>query len=109
MTYIDPEARKIPITSKEIAGEKTRHLGRPVGRPIENNALDVQIGGGHYKDFPIQPAEFCEVNGIGFLPGCIIKRICRWEAKDGIKDLEKAKHEIDLMIAIRKKHGRLPS
>jgi len=52
MTYIDPEARKIPITSKEITGEKPRLQMRS----MENNALDVQIGGGHYKDFPIQPA-----------------------------------------------------
>jgi len=74
-----------------------------------SSALDVQVGGGHYKGFVIQPAEFCEANGIGFLPGCVIKRLCRWESKDGLKDLEKAKHEIDLMIAIRKKYGRLPS
>lgn len=104
MTILDTEPRKTPITSKELTWEGARRVDE-----VEPNALDRQVGGGHYKNFLIQPAEFCEVNGIGFLPGCIIKRICRWETKDGVQDLEKAKHEIDLMIAIRKKHGRLPS
>lgn len=70
------------------------------------NALDVQVGGNHYKDLVIQPVEFIHANNIGFLEGCIIKRICRWRNKDGIKDLEKIKHEVDLLIALEaKKNG----
>ena len=71
-----------------------------------SNALDVQVGGSHYKDLVIQPVEFIHANNIGFLEGCIIKRICRWRNKDGIKDLEKIKHEVDLLIALEaKKNG----
>ncbi len=70
------------------------------------SALDVQVGGNHYKDLVIQPVEFIHANNIGFLEGCIIKRICRWRNKDGIKDLEKIKHEVDLLIALEaKKNG----
>ena len=61
-------------------------------------ATSTQIGGEHYKSFPIQPAEFVTRNGIGFLEGCVIKRMCRWRNKNGIEDLRKAKHEIDLLI-----------
>lgn len=32
-------------------------------------ALDVQVGGAHYKDMPIQPVEFIHRNGIGFCEG----------------------------------------
>ena len=39
--------------------------------------LDTQVGGGHYKKFKIQPAEFIDKNGIPFLEGCVIKRMCR--------------------------------
>lgn len=67
------------------------------------SALDIQIGGSHYVGFKIQPAEFITVNGIGWLEGCVIKRVCRWRAKDGIQDLEKAKHEIDLLIELERK------
>lgn len=58
----------------------------------------IQIGGGHYKSFAIQPAEFITVNKIGFLEGCVIKRMCRHGGKNKREDLEKAKHEIDLLI-----------
>jgi hypothetical protein len=62
------------------------------------SALQQQIGGGHYKEFPIQPVEFITRNKIGFLEGCVIKRVCRWRAKDGLQDLRKAIHELELLI-----------
>ena len=66
------------------------------------NALDVQVGGSHYKGFAIQPAEFSRRNGLGFIEGCIVKRICRYNQPGGKRrqDLEKIKHEIDLILAI---------
>ena len=67
-------------------------------------ALDTQIGGMHYKNCAIQPVEFIIKNKLGFLEGCVIKRICRYEDKNGLEDLKKAKHEIDLLIEL--KYGR---
>jgi hypothetical protein len=61
-------------------------------------ALDVQVGGEHYKKFSIQPVEFIHANGIPFIEGNIIKYIVRWREKNGIKDLEKVKHYVDLLI-----------
>lgn len=66
----------------------------------EPSALDVQVGGAHYKNMKIQPVEFITANNLGFLEGSIVKRICRWKDKDGLKDLEKIKHEIDLLIEL---------
>lgn len=71
----------------------------------EKSALDVQVAGGHYKDMKIQPVEFIHANGLGFLEGCVIKRICRWRSKDGIQDLEKIKHEVDLLIELEVRKG----
>ena len=62
------------------------------------SALDRQESGDHYKDMVIQPAEFLHRNNIGFLEGCVIKRMCRWRKKDGLKDLRKAIHEIQLIL-----------
>ena len=74
-------------------------------KPVETgeavNPLDVQVGGGHYKKYAIQPVEFITKNGLGFLEGCVIKRICRYEDKNGLEDLKKAKHEIDLLIELK--------
>jgi hypothetical protein len=64
------------------------------------SALDVQEGGGHYKSKAIQPIQYIHANKLGFLEGCIVKRITRWRDKDGLKDLLKIKHEVDLLIEL---------
>jgi hypothetical protein len=62
---------------------------------------DTQIGGDHYKSFPIQPAKFSELNGLSFLEGCVVKRVCRWRrGGKGREDLLKARHEIDLLLEL---------
>lgn len=65
------------------------------------SALDVQVGGGHYKNFPIQPIEYITKNGLGFCEGNVVKYISRWESKGGIQDLEKVKHYVDLLIEMK--------
>lgn len=69
------------------------------------NPLTTQVAGAHYKDMKIQPVEFIHANNLGFLEGCIIKRVCRWRLKDGIQDLEKIKHEVDLLIELETRKG----
>lgn len=64
------------------------------------NPLDVQVGGSHYKDLKIQPVEYIHANNIGYMEGNVIKYVSRWRAKNGIKDLEKAKHYIELLIQL---------
>ena len=59
----------------------------------------LQVGGDHYSRFKIEPIEFIEANGIGFSAGNVIKYVCRYDAKDGIKDLKKAAHYLEMMIA----------
>ena len=66
----------------------------------KSSSFDTQVGGNHYKDFAIQPTEFIEKNKLTFLEGCIIKRICRHAKKNGLEDLLKAKHEIDMLIEL---------
>ena len=74
---------------------------RPSDLMAHDSVLNTQIGGEHYKKYSIQPVEFITKNKLGFLEGCIIKRICRYEDKNGREDLEKIKHEIDLLIELK--------
>jgi hypothetical protein len=72
------------------------------------NPLDVQVAGGHYKGKAIQPVEYISANKLNFLEGCIVKRITRWRDKPAehrFQDLEKIKHEVDLLIEMEKRHG----
>ncbi len=68
--------------------------------PIEKKqtALDSQISGDHYKKLAIQPVEYVHKNNLNFLQGSIIKYVTRYKDKNGIDDLQKARHCIDLLI-----------
>ena len=53
----------------------------------------------------IQVVEFCHANQIPFLPGNVIKYVCRYAQKNGMEDLHKAKHYIDLLIQLEGKNA----
>lgn len=62
------------------------------------SALDTQIAGNHYTEMAIQPIQFIYANRIGYIEGNVIKYICRYKSKNGIEDLKKARHYLDLLI-----------
>ena len=61
-------------------------------------ATETQEGGDHYKKYAIQPTEFIHRNGLNFIQGNVIKYVMRYKEKNGLQDLKKAKHYIDLLI-----------
>jgi len=73
----------------------------PKMKQSENeSALDVQVGGGHYKQFAIQPIEFITKNQIPFIEGNIIKYASRHREKNGIEDLRKIIHYTKLLMEL---------
>ena len=76
---------------------------------IPPSALNTQVAGSHYKHRKIQPIEYCEANRLGACESAIVKYITRWREKGGMKDLEKIKHYVDLLIETEQKyHGWNP-
>ena len=67
-------------------------------KPLVSSPLNVQEGGGHYKDCPIQPIEYCMVNKLDHCQSNVIKYVTRFRDKGGLEDLLKARHYIDLLI-----------
>ena len=65
-----------------------------------SNAWDKQVGGDHYKQYAIQPAQFALANGLDYAQSNAIKYIVRHKDKNGVQDLDKAIHYIELL----KKH-----
>ena len=59
---------------------------------------DVQVGGSHYQKYKIQPMEFFMANKIPYAQAAIIKYVIRYQDKNGIEDLKKARHIIDMLI-----------
>jgi len=68
-------------------------------------ALARQEGGDHYKNLSIQPVEYIHANNIPFIEGCVIKYVTRWRAKNGVADLKKARHFIDLLIDLEERNS----
>lgn len=65
--------------------------------------LSYQIGGSHYSKLAIQPAEFIHRNNIGFLAGNVIKYVVRHKDKNGVEDLKKARHYLNMLIDLEYK------
>lgn len=60
--------------------------------------LTTQVGGNHYQNYAIQPIEFIIKNNIPFLEANIIKYVVRYKNKNGLEDLKKAKHYLEMLI-----------
>ena len=67
------------------------------------SALDHQEGGSHYKNLKIQPVEYIHANGIPYMEGNVIKYVTRWKSKNGLADLRKARHYLDLLIEMEER------
>lgn len=67
------------------------------------SALDVQVGGDHYRNGGIQPVQFIEANKLQYLEASVVKRVTRHNQKGGKgrQDIEKAIHELQLLLELR--------
>ena len=62
------------------------------------DSLEKQVGGKHYKNFRIQPAEFINENKLLFAEGNAIKYICRHSVKGKEEDIKKAIHYLEMIL-----------
>lgn len=74
-----------------------------------SSALDVQVGGGHYKSMAMQPVEFAVKAKLSFIQGCIVKYVSRYKNKNGKQDIEKAIHFARLAIELNEQGDELMS
>lgn len=70
-----------------------------------DSALATQEGGTHYKEMKIQPIEYAMANKLNACEFNVLKYISRHRNKNGVEDLRKAKHMIDLLIALEYEKG----
>lgn len=65
-----------------------------------NNPNEIQIAGTHYRT-SFQHWDFAAMHfGPGYFKGQVTKYVTRWRKKNGITDLEKARHFLEKMISI---------
>jgi hypothetical protein len=76
---------------------------------MEGNPNRRQVGGGHYGGGDWQHWDWAVANNLAYLPGTITKYVCRWRAKNGMQDLEKASHYLDKLISVHRYGVVLPA
>lgn len=68
---------------------------------MSQDPKEFQVGGDHYSVMLIQPAEYIDKNNIDYLSGNVIKYMSRHHAKGGAKDVRKAIHYCQLILALQ--------
>lgn len=63
---------------------------------VRAESMPKQVAGTHYQQLVIQPTEFCQRNGLDFCVGSILKYISRYRRKNGVEDLLKARHFVEI-------------
>ena len=64
----------------------------------QNKFYEKQVGGEHYKNFNIQPADFINKNNLLFCEGNVIKYVCRHQHKNKKEDILKAMHYLEMIL-----------
>lgn len=100
------EINEYEPTEEDVSDHK-RHIKKHLDLlatlppPEPPSPLQSQVGGVHYKDFAIQPVEFCQRNGLNYCEANAIKYVCRHRLKgSGRQDIEKAIHYLQLLLEI---------
>ncbi len=61
----------------------------------------------HYARFTIEPITFINANGLPYNIGNVIKYSCRYDAKNGVEDLRKARRYLDIQIETLERQERI--
>ena len=88
------------IYDKAVSGglivEETPSVIEPAEQPTERVPDTTEQD--HYTNCAIQPIDFIVANNMDFLEGNIIKYVARYKNKNGLEDLAKARHYLDMLI-----------
>jgi hypothetical protein len=84
------------------------YLHLPEEDPVAK-ANEKQVGGTHYKKEGGEEHwdRVWRLYGRGYFIGCITKYLERYPEKNGIQDLQKAKHFLDKLIELEAERGDL--
>lgn len=63
-----------------------------------SEASDAVHRPNHYARYAIEPITFIMANKLPFAVGNVVKYVLRYDAKDGLQDLLKARRYIDMLI-----------
>ena len=60
--------------------------------------MDSQVGGDHYSKYKIQVVDIIDDHKLDFYEGNILKYLLRYKDKNGVQDLYKLEHYLQMII-----------
>ena len=67
---------------------------------LVSKSLEEQVGGSHYKNYAIQPVEYCQKNKLNHCESAIVKYATRHQDKNGREDVLKIIHYAQIILDI---------
>lgn len=86
------------VTSSMMDAATPAAVRTKEGKDTPLGPLAKQVDGSHYQQGGIQPIEFITSNDMGFREGNVIKYVFRYKQKNGLADLKKAQHYLEMLI-----------
>lgn len=72
---------------------------KPLKVPYFKPAKDDDVNHpNHYNQGNIEVYDFIDDQKLDFTEGCVVKYVCRYKTKNGLKDLKKARWYLDKLI-----------
>lgn len=91
-----PDRVPPPLTATEqVALDTFMNMATAVERGVKGDAVVLPE---HYARFKIEPIRFCIENNLNGFQFNIIKYTLRYDAKNGLEDLKKARRYLDMFI-----------
>jgi hypothetical protein len=87
----------VKVYTNKGASSLCCHADVLVRRPALK-AKENQVGGDHYKHFPISPFEYAMANNLNAYQFSVIKYVTRYPFKGGIEDLRKCLDVLERLI-----------
>ena len=94
-------AKKLKVSVPMVYKARNGYKAGAAKVEKQPTANKEQFGGNHYKTLAIQPWDYIIANNLGFLEGNVIKYVTRWKDKEGVQDLQKARHFLDKLIEVQ--------
>jgi hypothetical protein len=98
------ELRRLPA-SQDLIDEYDRRNFQTRKHSGLKSPARKQVGGTHYNSHSMQPFDIIDEYDLNFYEGNALKYLLRWKDKNGVIDLEKAKHYIEILIQKERSPG----
>jgi len=72
-------------------------MSEETGTTGDQSAFAIQVGGDHYKRYPIQPIIYARKNELDSMAYSVVKYVTRHKHKNGIQDIRKAIHFLQMI------------